>query len=74
VCVGVEDELCCEDAGEENVQVVKEVAGLGERAVVGDQLAVELGLRDVDEEVLPGAAAVRLRVPSLEEWMDSGRI
>ncbi len=73
MCVGVEDELCCEDAGEENVHPIKEETSIGEGAVISDQLAVELRLRDVDEEVLRAGRAAeshrqgRLLI-SMSQW------
>ncbi len=58
---GVEDELRGEDTRECDVEAVKQAPNLGEGPVVGEQLAVELGLRGVDDEVLQGARASRGR-------------
>jgi hypothetical protein len=56
VGVCVEKEFQCENAREKDVQLIKEDTGIGRGAVLLNQLAVQLRLRDVDEEVLQGRA------------------
>ena len=54
MCEGVEEELRGEDAREGDVEAVEQAPHLGEGAVFGEQPAVELRLRGVDDKVLRG--------------------